>query len=325
VAYIWFKSISPSFLKGSAMIRDASDFNHVPTTTEPEWTGETVAGYRVHPAASMFPLMQGQEFDELVESIAQSGLAVPIEIYNGQLIDGRNRARAVEVLRDRGLDVELPVTEWQPREGETVEGRIFNLNVLRRHLTDDQRAVAATILLPVIRASRAARQAASRFHSGETDGDTASAAQNSASPVASPRSSQDRFNSSTAGSLSQLANVSRHKSTLAIGLADDVVAGVVPREEMAAVLRGEIPLRKVSRRRKKSPSIKSAATEPASGDNASFFDDHGPESLDEPVATETEVRRRWERLKQSFAIADHREVRRLMVTVIAEEQRQFDR
>jgi hypothetical protein len=45
---------------------------------------------------------------------------------------------------------------------------------------------------------------------------------------------------------------------------------------------------------------------------------------DEPAATEEEVRRRWERLKNAFAITDHREVRRLLRVIIAAEQQQYD-
>jgi RecB family exonuclease len=45
---------------------------------------------------------------------------------------------------------------------------------------------------------------------------------------------------------------------------------------------------------------------------------------DEPAPTESEVRERWVRLKQAFAVADHRELRRLLKQIIVEEQRQFD-
>jgi hypothetical protein len=328
VAYIWFKSISSTFRKGSAMIRDASDFNHVPTTTEPEWTGETVAGYRVHPAAAMFPLMYGQEFDDLVTSIAESGLAVPVETYNGLLTDGRNRARAVETLRAGGLDVDLPVTEWRPRDGETVEEHIYRLNVTRRHLTDDQRAVLATALLPRIRAERAARQEASRFSAASPAGDPAAQISEppTAEPSSGPRSSQVRFQTSTTGCLSELANVSRHKATLAIGLADDVAAGLVPRDEMNAVIRGDIPLRKAGRRPARKDTFRRKAA-PVCTEAAGLFDD-APEPIDEPIdepsVSEEEVLRRWESFKELFAISEHRELRRLMAVIITSERLQFD-
>ena len=50
--------------------------------------------YRVHPAAAVFPIMSGREFDELVEDVRVNGLREPVVVSSDQLIDGRNRVRA---------------------------------------------------------------------------------------------------------------------------------------------------------------------------------------------------------------------------------------
>ena len=42
----------------------------------------------------MFPLLQGSEFDELVEDIRKHGLREPNTLLEGQVLDGRNRQRA---------------------------------------------------------------------------------------------------------------------------------------------------------------------------------------------------------------------------------------
>ena len=50
--------------------------------------------YQPHPHSEIFPLMEGDEFDGLVESIAKHGLLEPIVLYEGKILDGRNRYRA---------------------------------------------------------------------------------------------------------------------------------------------------------------------------------------------------------------------------------------
>jgi protein gp37/ParB-like chromosome segregation protein Spo0J len=95
----------------------------------PEITG-------IHPAADLFPMVEGDEFRELCADIKERGLAQPITIWtDGTLLDGRNRLLACyethqEVVLDRykGTD---PVQ--------------FSLsaNLHRRHLNPGQRAVVA--------------------------------------------------------------------------------------------------------------------------------------------------------------------------------------
>jgi hypothetical protein len=50
--------------------------------------------YEFHPLANMFPLLEGGEFDALVEDIRAHGLNEPLVMFEGKILDGRNRCRA---------------------------------------------------------------------------------------------------------------------------------------------------------------------------------------------------------------------------------------
>ena len=86
-----------------------------------------------HPASELFPIMDGKEFDDLVGDIREHGQREAIVVYDGQILDGRNRYRACQVL---GLE---PVTrEWDGKG--TPEAFVVSMNLHRRHLNETQRA-----------------------------------------------------------------------------------------------------------------------------------------------------------------------------------------
>lgn len=299
-------------------LTSTADTYTVPALPGPEPL-EVIGGFTVHPAASKFPLMVGKDFDELVEAVHRAGTVTAVEMHNGQLIDGRNRVRAVEVLRSRGIEIELPTIEWRPVGDETVEEHIYAVNVHRRHLTDDQRVVLATLFLPLIRQRTHERQAATRFG---RDGRPA-AALTSAPPVqpagGAPRTGRDKDAASAVGQLAMLSNVSRHKALQAAKLYDRVSSGDVPPESLDAVTSGRVPLRDVVPGKQRRAARQAGVT--VSGHTK--IDECVV--VDEPAVTEDEVRRRWERFKMPFAISDHSVLRRVLSRIIAEEQRQFDR
>lgn len=91
-----------------------------------------------HPLAELFPLMQGEDFAELVEAIRAHGQREPIVIYQSKVLDGRNRYRACLEI---GLDPRL--RPFQPdKEGDPLD-YVVDLNLPRRHLNESQRAMAA--------------------------------------------------------------------------------------------------------------------------------------------------------------------------------------
>lgn len=100
-------------------------------------------GYTVHPLADEFPLIEGDEFAGLVDSIAEHGLFDPIVLsHDGQtLIDGRNRLRACYEARTDPRFVNLG-------DNESEVDYIVAHNLARRDLNPGQRAVLALTVLP---------------------------------------------------------------------------------------------------------------------------------------------------------------------------------
>lgn len=284
------------------------------TTTDSVSTGEVIAGYRIHPFASRFPLLQGQRFEELVASVADMGIDVPVELNDGLVTDGRNRLHAVEVLRERGIEVEVRTVDWQPRDGRSIEEHIFARNVLRRHLTDDQRAMLATELLPIVRAENAARQAATRFGAA-----VANSAPPDGEPENLPRTNRDRVASSTIGMLAMGAGVSEHRMRRAVDLADDITDGLVPEGERQAVIRGDKPLRKAGLKKPRRTIAKKKPVEAASLEH--LFDTTDDEAI---AVTLGDFIIRWGRLKGAYAVTEHGDLRAIALQHIADEQRRFD-
>jgi hypothetical protein len=81
-----------------------------------------------HPLAAMFPLLGGKEFDALVADIQANGLREKITLYNGKILDGRNRYRATF---QAGIE-----PQFEQFEGDEASARAFVIskNIHRRHL-----------------------------------------------------------------------------------------------------------------------------------------------------------------------------------------------
>ena len=113
---------------------------------------ETICGYPVHPIAARLPLMSDAELAGLTESIRTSGQREPAVLLDGQILDGRNRARACE-----GLGLELRTREATPEERAAPATASRDANLHRRHLTESQRALYAADSLPDLEREARAR------------------------------------------------------------------------------------------------------------------------------------------------------------------------
>jgi hypothetical protein len=129
---------------------------------------EVIDGFSVHAAASVMPAMPEKQFADLVESIAKYGLGEPIEFKEDLLVEGRHRLKAIVLLRERGITVEIRKAAWQPLPGETVADYVGRKNLHRRHMTDGQRLQCAAELHVMADAERAgAGHEAGRIQPGE--------------------------------------------------------------------------------------------------------------------------------------------------------------
>ena len=89
-----------------------------------------------HPLASIFPLMEGAPFEELVADIKEAhGVREKVWLYEGKILDGRNRFRASEV-----AGVDCPTQNY---EGDNPLGFVISMNIKRRHLSPGQLAFVA--------------------------------------------------------------------------------------------------------------------------------------------------------------------------------------
>jgi ParB family chromosome partitioning protein len=95
--------------------------------------------YEFHPIASIFPLMSGDEFDRFKEDIRTRMQQEPIILYQGKILDGRNRYNACKALYR-----EPNVEEYK---GSDPLGYVLSANLHRRHLKESQRAVIAANLV----------------------------------------------------------------------------------------------------------------------------------------------------------------------------------
>ena len=105
-----------------------------------------------HPLADIFPLIAGDDYAQLVRSIAENGLREKIVLFEGRILDGRNRYRAAVSANVIASDADAtgPDGALLPQfrlfdpdaEGDPLRFVIIH-NLHRRHLSESQRAIIA--------------------------------------------------------------------------------------------------------------------------------------------------------------------------------------
>lgn len=97
----------------------------------------------VHRLCDPFPVMSDLQLIELADDIAAHGLREPIKLFEGKILDGRNRYTA---LLRCGKEIPYRVFDGTEAEAEAT-AYVMSKNVWRRHLTQEKkREMIATIL-----------------------------------------------------------------------------------------------------------------------------------------------------------------------------------
>ncbi len=88
--------------------------------------------YELHPLCTLFPRLDGNEFNALKEDIKQNGLRQPIVLKDGMILDGGNRYRACV---EAGIE-----PEFVDFDGDNIVSFVLSANLHRRHMTPGQQA-----------------------------------------------------------------------------------------------------------------------------------------------------------------------------------------
>lgn len=91
--------------------------------------------YEEHELATLFPLIPDDELQQLADDIRDNGLQTPITLFEGKILDGRNRLRGCQ-----RAGVEPTFSEYT---GNDPEAFVISRNLNRRHLTTSQRSIIA--------------------------------------------------------------------------------------------------------------------------------------------------------------------------------------
>jgi ParB-like nuclease domain len=199
----------------------------------------------IHPLAEKFPPLSDSDYQELKASIAAYGVFEPIVINEkNQVLDGRHRWKACTELGKTPLTITHRILQKAATEPLSEEQFIYDSNIKRRHLSDDQRVMLASVFLPYIKAETAAAKAESQLEGRTSDGKPKLKDGSVSQDTDSPKSKRDTNAGKASTKLAAKAGVSRHKAEQAITVAENAPKLV------SAVAAGEMTLKEAAKQAK---------------------------------------------------------------------------
>ncbi len=97
-----------------------------------------------HPLSGIVPLLGGEDFTAFVANIRDNGLLEPIVLHpDGSILDGRNRYHACI---EAGVEPRFRTFGDRASDGDDPRAFVISLNIMRRHLSESQRAMIAARL-----------------------------------------------------------------------------------------------------------------------------------------------------------------------------------
>jgi len=109
----------------------------------------SACGFPFHPLANIFPLMNDQELAELTADIDKNYQQEPVILCDGMILDGRNRALAMEALCERDGDDPRECLEYEDwtkifaEPSSNILSWVASKNLHRRHLSSHKRKLIA--------------------------------------------------------------------------------------------------------------------------------------------------------------------------------------
>jgi phage N-6-adenine-methyltransferase len=108
--------------------------------------------HKYHKYANLFPLLEGEDYNNLKEDIKKNGQLEAIYLFDNQIIDGRNRYR---VCLDLGIK---PKIKEYGGKKEDLLSFILSLNLHRRHMSTNEKALLGVELIELFKEEAANRQ-----------------------------------------------------------------------------------------------------------------------------------------------------------------------
>jgi len=96
----------------------------------------SIGNFEIHPAASLFPEMDAAQLQSLASDIKKSGIKVPVVVFQGKVLDGRNRLRAAIMA---GVGDDLIPRRSLPDDTDPYAA-VYSLNCERLAYSPTQRA-----------------------------------------------------------------------------------------------------------------------------------------------------------------------------------------
>jgi ParB-like chromosome segregation protein Spo0J len=129
--------------------------------SKPSKAGAEPQRLSYHEFSKLFPLLVGDEFKQLAADVKAHGLHEPIALFEGKILDGRNRYRAC-------INAKVELKSWEFK-GTREEARdyVISRNIMRRHLTAAQKRALIKKLL-IANPEQSDRQIAAKIGSAPT-------------------------------------------------------------------------------------------------------------------------------------------------------------
>lgn len=109
-----------------------SNYESIEVTVVGRVSGTVTRNLAVHPIALAFPIMTGPELRRLYDDILAHGIAEPVTLFEGKVIDGRHRLAIAHLLNK-------PVTIREfGGNAQAARSFTFSINLMRRHLSPAQ-------------------------------------------------------------------------------------------------------------------------------------------------------------------------------------------